>query len=301
MTEVRDRIFKNPTRKLVAMRLADCANDEGHNVYPKVWTIAADCLIKERAVQQILREFEAEGLLEVVQEARGHRQRTYTLNVEKLCELPLTAAAVERRRRKQRKSAAKNAGEGTAANAVHEPSAPRSRGAPPCTPSSTRGASPCTPRGAPPCTPIRTVSKNRQSPKGEPLGEPARESGPADQPAGFELTPPSPPPKPRASRLSPDWQPTATDVAFARDAGLTDEEISREGDKFRDYWISKSGKDATKRDWSATWRNWIRNCDRYGGRSLAGQGSGGNRREPASSAEAFARGCGVDPNQVDRS
>jgi hypothetical protein len=28
---------------------------------------------------------------------------------------------------------------------------------------------------------------------------------------------------------------------------------------FRDYWIAKPGKDGTKLDWFATWRNWIRN------------------------------------------
>ncbi|MDD9333336.1 MAG: hypothetical protein PV354_06640, partial [Bartonella sp.] len=28
--------------------------------------------------------------------------------------------------------------------------------------------------------------------------------------------------------------------------------------KFRDYWQAKSGKEAKKVDWSATWRNWYR-------------------------------------------
>lgn len=31
-----------------------------------------------------------------------------------------------------------------------------------------------------------------------------------------------------------------------------------EADKFTDYWHSKAGKDASKVDWLATWRNWIR-------------------------------------------
>lgn len=39
----------------------------------------------------------------------------------------------------------------------------------------------------------------------------------------------------------------------------------REYPAFRDYWISKSGKDATKLDWLATWRNWLRNSCKYGG------------------------------------
>lgn len=32
----------------------------------------------------------------------------------------------------------------------------------------------------------------------------------------------------------------------------------RELAKFRDYWTAKTGKDATKHDWEATWRNWMR-------------------------------------------
>jgi hypothetical protein len=30
-----------------------------------------------------------------------------------------------------------------------------------------------------------------------------------------------------------------------------------ETEKFINYWQSKSGKDATKLDWVATWRNWM--------------------------------------------
>ena len=29
-------------------------------------------------------------------------------------------------------------------------------------------------------------------------------------------------------------------------------------DSFRDHWIAKPGKDGTKLDWEATWRNWVR-------------------------------------------
>lgn len=34
---------------------------------------------------------------------------------------------------------------------------------------------------------------------------------------------------------------------------------------FRDYWIAKSGQDATKTNWLATWRNWLRRSSQYGG------------------------------------
>jgi hypothetical protein len=29
-------------------------------------------------------------------------------------------------------------------------------------------------------------------------------------------------------------------------------------EQFKDYWCAKPGKDATKLDWSATFRNWVR-------------------------------------------
>jgi hypothetical protein len=31
------------------------------------------------------------------------------------------------------------------------------------------------------------------------------------------------------------------------------------GEQFRDYWSAKAGSGATKLDWQATWRNWVRN------------------------------------------
>lgn len=72
-------------------------------------------------------------------------------------------------------------------------------------------------------------------------------------------------PASRGSRISPDWVPSAEDRAFAKQEGFSDAEIDREAGKFRDYWLSKSGRDAAKVTWSGTWRVWIRNnVDRMG-------------------------------------
>ena len=30
-------------------------------------------------------------------------------------------------------------------------------------------------------------------------------------------------------------------------------------DSFKDYWVAKAGNQGVKLDWTATWRNWIRN------------------------------------------
>lgn len=36
--------------------------------------------------------------------------------------------------------------------------------------------------------------------------------------------------------------------------------IETEAIKFRNHWTSKTGKDATKLDWSRTWQNWVLNA-----------------------------------------
>ena len=57
-----------------------------------------------------------------------------------------------------------------------------------------------------------------------------------------------------ASRLPKDFCP---DMTIAEREGITD--IQREFESFTDYWTAKAGKDGTKLDWQATWRNWCRN------------------------------------------
>lgn len=62
-----------------------------------------------------------------------------------------------------------------------------------------------------------------------------------------------------ASRLPDDWALPKDWGEFALSEGLDEVSVRREAEKFRDFWHGKSGKDATKADWLATWRNWIRN------------------------------------------
>jgi hypothetical protein len=63
----------------------------------------------------------------------------------------------------------------------------------------------------------------------------------------------------RASRIREDFEVTpemrlwASNKAPNTDLGL-------ETEKFINFWVAKSGKDATKLDWVATWRNWILNA-----------------------------------------
>lgn len=70
----------------------------------------------------------------------------------------------------------------------------------------------------------------------------------------------------RAHRLPVDWQPSDADIAFAEGERVN---WRREAASFRDYWHSKAGRDATKTDWSATWRNWVRRAAKTTGPAQA--------------------------------
>lgn len=60
----------------------------------------------------------------------------------------------------------------------------------------------------------------------------------------------------RGTRLPSDFQVTPEMVRWAR-AKVPSVNGKVETEKFINYWSSKAGKDATKLDWVATWRNWM--------------------------------------------
>lgn len=68
-------------------------------------------------------------------------------------------------------------------------------------------------------------------------------------------------PSARGTRLPVDWKLTDELKAIAKQIRpeWPDNHIQRIADGFRDYWLAKTGKDASKADWVATWRNWCRN------------------------------------------
>lgn len=61
----------------------------------------------------------------------------------------------------------------------------------------------------------------------------------------------------RATRIPDDFTVTADMVTWANEHTPT-VDGRYETAKFVDFWRSKSGRDATKQDWIATWRNWMR-------------------------------------------
>lgn len=61
----------------------------------------------------------------------------------------------------------------------------------------------------------------------------------------------------RGTRLPDDFAVTDEMRAWARGRGFTDPQIDEITEQFTRYWRAKSGRDATKRDWPATWQNWV--------------------------------------------
>lgn len=68
------------------------------------------------------------------------------------------------------------------------------------------------------------------------------------------------PKKKIGTRLSEDWALPQEWGDWALSEGWPEHGVRLEAEKFRDFWIAKSGRDATKVNWQATWRNWMRNC-----------------------------------------
>lgn len=100
-----------------------------------------------------------------------------------------------------------------------------------------------------------------------------------DRSTGVQLPTPTPEPIPReetktevvaaakapaqskATRLAADWVlPDEWERWALSDRKWPHDTVTTEACKFADYWRGKSGKDATKLDWFATWRNWCRNA-----------------------------------------
>ena len=78
---------------------------------------------------------------------------------------------------------------------------------------------------------------------------------------------------PKGFVVPPDW------IAWAKsERSWTNAECRTEAANFVDFWNAKAGRDGTKLDWQATWRNWVRNSRRpSGGEVDEGFSIGGTR------------------------
>lgn len=85
-------------------------------------------------------------------------------------------------------------------------------------------------------------------------------SPPVTAPAPLPAPPPTAAQQAKATLLPADWQLPKVwgEWALAEYPHWTAGIVRLEADKFVDHWRGKSGKDARKADWLATWRNWCR-------------------------------------------
>jgi uncharacterized protein YdaU (DUF1376 family) len=98
----------------------------------------------------------------------------------------------------------------------------------------------------------------------------------------------------RGSRLPDDWQP-ADESGLIRELALQPGHAVAELRKFRDFWASKPGKDGTKLDWQATWRNWLRSAAERMPRAAGSQAESFRQRDEREAADKVAFLTGRKP------
>lgn len=80
----------------------------------------------------------------------------------------------------------------------------------------------------------------------------------------------------RGTRIPDDFTVTAPMVEWARKT-VPQVDGRLETEKFINYWRGKAGKDATKLDWEATWRNWMLNAAERNGARASPRSNGAYR------------------------
>jgi hypothetical protein len=75
----------------------------------------------------------------------------------------------------------------------------------------------------------------------------------------------NPPEKRKIASRIPDNFELSDEMIFWAKARAPNVSAALETEKFKNYWQAKSGRDATKHDWQATWRNWLLNAEKWQG------------------------------------
>lgn len=113
------------------------------------------------------------------------------------------------------------------------------------------------------CLPVQSENASPLEAPSKPLRSQEQEQE-QEQDVGAPNAPPPVPvataPASRGCRLDASWtlpKPWG-EWALGEFPQWTPTKVRTEADKFRDHWTAKTGRDATKADWQATWRNWCR-------------------------------------------
>lgn len=85
------------TEKLVLLRLADFADDQGFNIYPAVQTVADDCGVGARAVQLTLKKLVGVGILVIINQGGGRGRATeYAIDMDLIRQLKAAPPTAQR-------------------------------------------------------------------------------------------------------------------------------------------------------------------------------------------------------------
>lgn len=224
--------------RLVLLAIADCASGDGGNAWPSNAELQRKSGLGERAVQSAIAELGKLGELEVrYNEGPGgcNRYRVVMTDPRNIC-TPADIAPPQKMRGST-KRAAKSAQASKATPAESAP--PQISQEPP------QNLHP-TPAESAPVTVLEPKANQHQK---------TSSSGGA-----------------RATRIPDDFAVTPEMVTWAR-VHVPHVDGKRETERFIDHWHQASGRTASKRDWIAAWRNWMREADDRLGRN-GGPGRG---------------------------
>lgn len=90
----------------------------------------------------------------------------------------------------------------------------------------------------------------------------------------------------RHTRISQDWLPTEKDILHATNRGIDRSRIAAIAEHFRDFHIAKQD---TSADWSASWRTWVANENRFSAGRAGGGGPKGHGSSRGSVLDALSQ------------
>lgn len=250
---------KNGAR-LVLLAIADaCNSDDGTGAWPSNPELRGKTLLSERAVQSGLAELQRIGELKVGYNEGPNGCNTYTVLVTAM-------------------TPADSAGGADSA----PPQDPHPAGStPPQNSHQTPADSASTPAESAPGTTTEPSGTTTSPPSGErPRGRASTRKR-ASKSNGSTSN--------RGTRIPDDFASTITAemVTWVRE-NCPNVDGKDQTNRFVDFWVGKSGKDGTKLNWVATWRNWMRReQDKFG------SPSGNGRASPNSNGSNFAGNTGA--------
>jgi len=102
----------------------------------------------------------------------------------------------------------------------------------------------------------------------EAMGEPKDSQKPPTTSTSIDNKKKEPAVPKKGTRIPDDFRP---DLEWSQSQGLTNRELKFEFEQFTDYWRSATGQNASKLDWQATWRTWIRKRVKDNGKKSKGE------------------------------